>query len=77
MGEGIVRGSEIVTHIPLYLKWTGLPGGPGVRDRPCCAGEVGSIPGRGTKIPHAAGLSLRATSREGPARRNQTQHSHK
>ena len=38
-----------------------FPGGPVVKNLPSSAGDVGSIPGRGTKIPHAAGqLSLRA-----------------
>ena len=37
-----------------------FPGGPVVKNLPCNAGDVGSIPGQGTKIPHAAGqLSLR------------------
>ena len=36
-----------------------------VRSLPSNAEEVGSIPGRGTKIPHAVGqLSLRATTTE-------------
>ena len=36
-----------------------------VKNPPCDAGDAGSIPGRGTKIPHAAGqLSLRATTIE-------------
>ena len=36
-----------------------------VKNPPSNAGDVGSIPGRGTKIPHAAGqLSLRATATE-------------
>ena len=34
-----------------------------VKNQPSNAGDVGSIPGRGTKIPHAAGqLSPRATN---------------
>ena len=42
-----------------------FPGGPVVKNPPCNAGDVGSIPGRRTKIPHAAGqLSLRATTTE-------------
>ena len=32
----------------------GLPGGPVVKNPPCNAGDSGSIPGGGTKIPHAA-----------------------
>ena len=30
-------------------------GGPGVEDPPSKAGEIGSIPGQGTKISHAVG----------------------
>ena len=32
-----------------------FPGGPVVENPPSNAGDVDSIPGRGTKIPHAAG----------------------
>ena len=32
-----------------------LSGGPVVKNPPSNAGDLGSIPGRGTKIPHAAG----------------------
>ena len=32
-----------------------FPGGPVVKDPPSSAGDVGSIPGQGTKIPHALG----------------------
>ena len=32
-----------------------LPGGPGVKNPPYNAGDVGLIPGQGTKISHAAG----------------------
>ena len=47
-------------------------GGPMVKNPPSSAGDSGSIPGRGIKIPHAAGqlshgpqlLSLRASTRE-------------
>ena len=41
-----------------------FPGGPVVKNPPYNAGDAGSIPGRGTKIPHAAGqLSLPASAR--------------
>ena len=33
----------------------GLPGGPVVKNLPSNAGDMGSIPGGGTKIPHAVG----------------------
>ena len=41
-----------------------FPGGPVVKNPPSNAGDVGSIPGRGTKIPHAGHLSPRTTTRE-------------
>ena len=46
--------------------WHGdFPGGPVVKNPPSNAGDVGSIPGQGIKIPHAVGqLSLRATTAE-------------
>ena len=44
-----------------------FPGGPVVKNLPSNAGDIGSIPGRGTKIPHAVG---QLTARE-------TQHSKK
>ena len=40
----------------LKLKNIGdFPGGPVVKNPPCNAGDVGSIPGQGTKISHVAG----------------------
>ena len=30
-----------------------FPGGPGVKNSPSNAGSAGSIPGQGTRIPHA------------------------
>ena len=39
----------------MYIKWLrDFPGGPVVKNLPCSAGDTGSIPGQGTKIPHAA-----------------------
>ena len=47
-----------------------FPGGPVVKSLPCNAGDTGSVPGPGTKIPHAEGpLSPSATARE-PAHHN-------
>ena len=44
---------------------TDFPGGPVVKKQPSNAGDVGLIPGWGTKIPHAAGqLSPRTTTTE-------------
>ena len=33
-----------------------FPGGPVVKNPPCNAGDVGSVPGQGTEIPHDGGL---------------------
>ena len=56
------------------LRWLmrgEFSGVPVVKNPPSNAGDAGSIPGWGTKIPHAAGqLSLRATTREKPAYHN-------
>ena len=42
-----------------------FPGGPVVKNPPSNAGDVGSIPGRGTKIPRAMEqLSLNAAATE-------------
>ena len=42
-----------------------FPGGPVVKNPPCNAGDVGSIPGQGTKILHAVGqLSPHARTTE-------------
>ena len=35
------------------VKPRGFPGGTVVKDPPVYAGDMGSIPGQGTKIPHA------------------------
>ena len=39
----------------LNSKSRGVPGGPVVRSLLSNAGDVGSIPGEGTKVQHAAG----------------------
>ena len=42
-----------------------FPGGPVVKNLPYNAGDMGSIPGQGTKIPHVVGqLSPRTTTIE-------------
>ena len=54
-----------------FEKYPGdLPHGPVVKNLPCKAGDVGLIPGRGTKPPHAREqLSPHATTTE-PAHHN-------
>ena len=50
----------------LKVLWD-FPGGPVVKNPPSNAGDVGSIPCRGTKIPRAAGqLNMLAATREKP-----------
>ena len=58
MGLG---GHKIKLIIILSLRYTlarGLPwdfpGGPVVKNPPCNGGDMGSIPGQGSKIPHAS-----------------------
>ena len=41
-------------HFKKQASWD-FPGGPVGKNLPSNAGDAGSIPGRGTKIPHAAG----------------------
>ena len=48
-------------------KFWDFPGGPVVENPPYNAGDIGLVPGQGTKIPHAAGqLSLRTATTELP-----------
>ena len=52
------------THLK-NIKYRDFPGGPMVKNPPSNEGDAGSIPGWGTKIPHAAGqLSPHATTTE-------------
>ena len=56
---------KIVWRFLKKLKTGDFPGGPVVKNPPSNAGDAHSIPGRGTKIPHAAGqLSPRVTTTE-------------
>ena len=57
----------------LREKSTGVmdfPGGPVVKNLPSNAGDMGSIPGRGTKIPHAVGQLSPCTATTEPAHLN-------
>ena len=64
-----VRGyMETFLHFP-FNSWVNLewdsPGVPVVKNPPCNARDVGSIPGQGTKIPYAMGrLSPGTTTTE-------------
>ena len=51
-----------------------FPGGPVVKNLPSNAGDTGSIPGRGTKIPHAAGQQSPRATTTGPAYHNYRAH---
>ena len=65
MTESMPRGLETI-HLPqrqsqlfvnvfyTRLKNRDFPGGPVVKNLPCNAGDVGSIPDRGAKASHAA-----------------------
>ena len=54
---------SLVSH-KSELPWD-VPGVPVVKNPPSNAGDMGSIPGLGPKIPHATGqLSLRAATTE-------------
>ena len=50
----------------LHLEFLGdFPGGPVIKNPPCKAGDAGSIPSQGTRIPHAVEqLSPLATAKE-------------
>ena len=58
-----------LTHVPLWGESEkgsqDLPSGPVAKNLPCNAGNISSIPGQGTKIPHAVEqLILCATTAE-------------
>ena len=58
--------------ICILNEWRDSPGGPIVRNPPSNAGDASSVPGQGTKIPHATRqLSLSATMGEKPACHNE------
>ena len=60
-------GPQVVCYFTFLKLCRDFPGGPVVKNLPSNAGDAGSIPGRGNKIPHAAGqLSLCATARMSP-----------
>ena len=63
VATGLLRGQVKETQHKAGLG--GFPGGPVVKNPPCNAGDSHSIPGGGTKIPHAAEqLSPCATATE-------------
>ena len=44
----------LTAYIKIFIR--DFPGGPVVKNLPYQARDVGSVPGRGTKIPHARGV---------------------
>ncbi|XP_055441259.1 uncharacterized protein LOC129655187 isoform X1 [Bubalus kerabau] len=50
---GFSRDKDRHSTCPSRTNSRDFPGGPVVKNPPCNAGDQGSIPGRGTKIPHA------------------------
>ena len=62
MSTVLLLNLSISNQNPHYWDF---PGGPGVKSLDCHAGDAGSIPGQGTKIPHAKEqLSPRAPTTE-------------
>ena len=58
-------GSESLVRLPSRFLLRDFSGGPMVKNLPANAGDAGSIPGLGTKIPHSMGqLSLFTTPTE-------------
>ena len=56
----------------VYLKKTSdFPGGPVIKNLPSNAGDVGLIPGFGTKIPHAAKQLSPGTATTEPKHHNE------
>ena len=53
-------------HIEVIIKGD-FPGGPVVKDLHSSAGDMGSVPGLGTKIPHATGQLILPASTTEPA----------
>ena len=51
----IFREKKQVTYKEIKIKLRDSPGGPVVGNLPFNAGDEGSIPGSGTKIPHSQG----------------------
>ena len=66
---------QVPLNVFFQQKWIGelwqkdwrrdFPSGPMVKNLPCSAGDIGSIPGKWTKVPHSIEqLSLCSTNRE-------------
>ena len=53
MSKNMVKGGARVSSNEEILPTQDVPGGPVVRNLPCNAKGMDSIPGQGTKTPHA------------------------
>ena len=73
---GIVMGLE-EWSIKKWCTYGDFPSSPVVKNPPSNAGDVGSIPGWGTKIPHASGQISLSTATTDPCSTIKTQHSQK
>ena len=67
--EGKAKGRKGIlsrgTGISENMEAPDFPGSPVVKNPPCVAGDMGSIPGQGTKIPQASEkLSLQVAATE-------------
>ena len=52
-GLGVPERKEKIRRVTLnFINIWDFPGAPVVKNLPCNAGDGGSIPGEGTKIPH-------------------------
>jgi len=59
---------------PIKYIWRDFPGGPVVKNLPCDAEDLGSIPGWGTKTPHAMEQLNPGTTTIDPTHRNKIPH---
>ena len=67
----LTQTMESSQKLPLRSPYRDFPAGPVVKNPPSNAGDVGSIPGRGPKIPHAVGQLNPCTTTREPVRRNE------
>ena len=71
----LLQGPWSLQYNKMWKQDTGLLGtslvGTVVKNPPCTAGDVGSIPGLGTNIPHASEQLSLCTETQGPACHNE------
>ena len=72
-GAGIMRTAERGGSVSSRARVVGdFPSSPLVKTLPCNAGSMGSVPGLGAKLPHAAGCSQKCLKRK--KTKNKAQH---